>query len=321
MKQMRAALFDSYGPPTVLYTGNVPIPAIGDDDVLVRVEANSINGGEVLLRAGRISLLSRGSFPRRIGIDFVGEISAAGRSVSRLQIGDRVWGTIDEAHGFGAAAEYVAATLRTVALAPRNLTPVEAVSLLAGGTTAITGLRDHANLQPRERLLVRGASGGVGSIAVQIGALMGAEVTGLASDRSADFVRSLGAAHVLDYATTTPADLGTFDVIFDTQCTQFAGYHRRLAPRGRMVAIAFDLKQPVRSLGYIAGSTIFGKSRVRFFRGRPTSGLFDELTRYAEQGLIRPVVHATFPLAQIASAHSALEAGGVLGKVVVQVAD
>ncbi|WP_155345175.1 NAD(P)-dependent alcohol dehydrogenase [Acrocarpospora pleiomorpha] len=314
---MRAALFDRYGPPDVLYEGRVPVPEIKPGEVLVRVHAASVNGGELAGRAGKLRLVTGRRFPKRMGIDFTGEIAEVGPSVTGMREGARVWGFLGRT--FGSAAEYVAVRPRQIALAPGNLTLVEAVSLLAGGTTSITALRDKARLKPGEHLLVRGASGGVGSVAVQLGKAFGAHVTALAGQKNLDFVRSLGADEVLDYRTTHPSALGAFDVIMDTVGTQHPAYRRLLAPGGRMVAIAFDLENLLTSVSYILSSTVHGSRRVRFFSGNPRHELFAELTRHAQNGDIRPVVDTVHPLARIAAAHRALEAGGVRGKHVIQI--
>jgi NADPH:quinone reductase-like Zn-dependent oxidoreductase len=159
----------------------------------------------------------------------------------------------------------------------------------------------------------------VGSVAVQLGRAFGAHVTALAGAKNLDFVRGLGADEVFDYTVTAPAELGRFDVVLDTVGTASGAYRGLLRPGGRMVAIAFDVDRIVASLSYIATSAVFGSQRVRFFSGNPTHRLFADLTRYVESGAIRPVVDTVFPLADIAQAHRALEAGGVRGKHVIRI--
>ncbi|TYB65488.1 NAD(P)-dependent alcohol dehydrogenase [Nonomuraea sp. PA05] len=337
---MRAALFDRYGPPEVLYVGTVPRPVPAPGEVLVRVHAASVNGGELHGRAGRVRLvtgLAQRGWPKRIGLDFTGEVVALGPGaaspeeagaggredvvrgvgVAGPQVGDRVWGVLGRT--FGSLAEYIAVRPRHLSLAPKGLDLMEAAALPVG-TTAITALRDKAALRPGERLLVRGGSGGVGVVAVQLGRALGAQVTALAGARNLDLVRDLGAHEAHDYATTTPADLGRFDVVMDTVGTEHRAYRRLLTPSGRMVAIAFDLTRAAASLGYIAASTVHGRRRVRAFSGNPSHRLFADLTRYVDSGELRPVVDRVFPLEGIAEAHRALEAGGVRGKVVVRLA-
>ncbi|MFF3442730.1 NAD(P)-dependent alcohol dehydrogenase [Streptosporangium sp. NPDC002721] len=316
---MRAARYDRYGPPEVLYEGTLPKPVAGPGEVLVRVRAASANGGEFLVREGRLRLVTGRSFPKGIGIDFVGEVAALGSPRAGLSVGDRVWGVLPRA-SFGSAAEFVAVRPRRLAFAPAGLDPAEAVTLLAGGTTSITALRDKARLRAGERLLVRGASGGVGSVAVQLGRAYGAHVTALAGARNLDFVRDLGAHEVFDYATTGPADLGPFDVVLDTAIgTELGAFRRLLAPGGRMVSITFDSRHVLSSLAYVLASTVFGSRRVRFFSGDPDHRLLAELTRLTESGALRPVVDTIHPLADIAEAHRALEAGGVRGKHVIRI--
>ncbi|MFJ4838081.1 NAD(P)-dependent alcohol dehydrogenase [Streptomyces sp. NPDC088746] len=316
MNDMRAALYDSYGPPDVLYVGKVPVPALQQGEVLIRVHAASVNGGELYGRAGRLRLLTGRTFPKRTGIDFAGEVAEVDPAVTGLRTGARVWGVLPRT--FGSAAEYVAVRPRNLAYAPENLGLVEAAALPVG-TTAITALRTKAGLKAGERLLVRGAAGGVGSIAVQLGKALGAHVTGLAGTKNLDLVRELGADEAHSYATTGPSDLGRFDVIMDTVGTELRSFRGLLAPGGRMVSISFDVDHIAASLGYLLASTAHGRGRVRFFSGNPTHDLLAELTRYVESGAIRPVVDTVHPLSGIAAAHRALEAGGVRGKHVIQV--
>lgn len=321
MTDMRAARYDRYGPPEVLYEGRVPIPTVKPGHILVRVQANSVNGGELAARAGQLRMLTGRRFPRGIGMDFVGEVADAGTAAG-VRAGDQVWGLLPRSSevggNAGAAAEYVAVDPGRVSRSPGNFTPVEAVSIM-GATTSITGLRDKVRLKPGERLLVRGASGGAGSLAVQIGKVLGAHVTGLAGPKNLDFVRDLGADEAFSYTTTGPSDLGTFDVVLDTVGTDLPAYRRLLAPGGRMVGLTFDRNHIPRSLAYILTSSVHGSRRVRFFSGNPERALFTELTELAESGKLRPVVDTVHSLADIAAAHRALESGGVRGKHVVKI--
>ncbi|MFD5873505.1 NAD(P)-dependent alcohol dehydrogenase [Streptomyces sp. NPDC060322] len=316
MNDMRAALYDRYGPPEVLYVGRVPVPALQQGQVLVRVHAASVNGGELYGRAGRVRLVTGRKFPLRTGLDFAGEVAEVDPAITGLKPGDRVWGVLPRT--FGSAAEYVAVRPRNLSYAPENIGLVEAASLPVG-TTALTALKAKARIEAGERLLVRGASGGVGSIAVQLGKALGAHVTALAGTKNLDFVRELGADEAHSYTTTGPSDLGRFDVVLDTVGTEHRAFRKLLAPGGRMVSISFDIDHIAASLGYLLASTVHGRGRVRFFSGNPQHDLLAELTRYVETGAIRPVVDTVHPLADIATAHRALEAGGVRGKHVIQV--
>ncbi|MEU5698064.1 NAD(P)-dependent alcohol dehydrogenase [Streptomyces aurantiacus] len=316
-RTMRAVLFDRYGGPEVLYTDRVPRPEPAPGEVLVRVRAFSVNGGELAARSGRVRLLTGRKFPQRIGVDFTGEVAALGTGATGVAVGDRVWGIVGRT-GFGSAAEYVTVRAGRLGRVPDGLDLVTAAALPVA-TTAITALRDKAALRPGERLLVRGAAGGVGNAAVQLGHAWGAEVTALARSANLDFVRTLGARHVIDHRTVTPAELGRFDVVLDTAGSDLRAFRRLLAPGGRMVTIAFDLTRSAASLGYIAASALYGRGRVRFFSGNPGRALFDDLARQVTEGRLRPAVDTVFALEETAAAHRALEAGGVRGKYVVRV--
>ncbi len=308
---MRLVTFDRYGPPEVLSVTTGPVPRPRPGEVLVRVRAVSVNGGELAMRAGRLRPFSGRQFPKRVGIDLVGEVVEPG--TSRFAAGDLVWGLIGRR--MGSAADYVAVRADRIDHLPAALDVVEAAALPAG-TTAITASRDLAAFAPGDRLLVRGATGGVGYVAVQLGKAMGAHVTGLASAANLDLVRELGADEAIDYRA--PGQLGRFDVVLDTVGTGLAAFHRLLTPQGRMVTIAFDLDRPIRSLGYIAAHAIRRTRWLRAFSGNPTAALFAELGRWVATGAIRPRVDRVFPMSEVAAAHRALEQGGVRGKIVIE---
>lgn len=316
---MRAAVYDRYGPPEVLHLAVVPTPVPAAGEVLVRVEAVSVNGGELPARAGKLRLVLGHSFPQRTGVDLVGTVVACGAGVSDLAIGERVWGVSE--NPIGTTAEYFAVKRDHVSAAPRNLGPIEAVTLVAGGTTALTALREHAHLRRGERLLVRGAAGGVGSLVVQVGVLAGARVTALASAGSLDFVRELGADEAFDHRATALDDLREFDVIVDCVGGHYPALGRHLAPAGRLIAITVDMTRPFADLAAIARSTVRGRRRARFFRGRPRTPLLAELARLAESGGVRPIVDEVYALDDVAAAHARLERGGVRGKIVIRVAE
>jgi NADPH:quinone reductase-like Zn-dependent oxidoreductase len=309
---MRIATYDRYGPPEVLSATTGPVPRPRPGEVLVRVRAVSVNGGESALRSGRLRLFTGNRFPKRVGVDLAGEVVEPG--TSRFAAGDLVWGSLGRR--MGSAAEYVAVPTERLDHVPAGLDAVRAVALYVG-TTAITALRDFAALAPGERLLVRGATGGVGYVAVQLGKAMGAHVTGLASAANLDLVKELGADEAIDYRA--PGDLGRFDVILDTVGSGLPAFRRLLTQRGRLVAIAFDVDRPIRSLCYIAAHVPYRRRWVRAFSGNPKSPLLAELGRLVAAGAIHPQVDRVFPLADVAAAHRALEQGGVRGKIVIEV--
>ncbi|WP_017586478.1 NAD(P)-dependent alcohol dehydrogenase [Nocardiopsis ganjiahuensis] len=316
---MRAARFDSYGAPEVLYEGRVPRPEAGPGRILVRVHASSVNGGELMLRSGRLAPLTGRRFPKGIGTDFTGEVAEVGTGVSGLAVGDRVWGFVGRAGG-SATSEYVAVRPGQVSRSPAGLDLVEAASLPAGGTTGITALRDRARVVPGDRVLVRGAGGGVGSVVVQLAKAMGAHVTALAGARNLDFVRGLGADEAFDYTVTGPAELARlerFDAIIDVVATDLPAYQKLLTPNGRLVAVGIGSFASALRLVWAA---VTRSRRVGFFSGNPGTALFADLAGYVERGEVRPVVDTVHELAGIAEAHRALEAGGVRGKHVIRLA-
>ncbi|MRG60726.1 zinc-binding dehydrogenase [Agromyces sp. CFH 90414] len=315
---MRAAVFDRYGPPEVLRIAMVPKPRPAAGEVLVRVLTTSLNGGEVEARAGRLSAVLGQNFPMRTGVDLVGEIVEVAGDVRDVQVGQVVWATSESPPG--TAAEYVAVRRGRLSLSPTTLTAAQAVTMPVGATTALTALRDKVAIKAGERLLVRGATGGVGSFAVQIGNLQGAHVTALARAEALETARALGADEAIDCRSTPLSALGRFDVILDTAGTDLRAQRRLLNTGGRMVTITIDMNRRLASLAYLLGSTIHGSRRVRIFRGDPDTELMTEVAMLADRSVLRPIVNEVYPLDRIADAHRSLEAGGVIGKHVIEIA-
>ena len=319
MTKMRAARYDRYGAPEVLYQATIPMPMPKPGQVLVRVHAASVNGIDLIVRSGALRFFTGRKFPRGTGDDFVGEVAAVDEGSGNFHVGDRVWGVMPP-NELGSVAEFLSLPREQLALSPSNLDPVQAAALPVVGATAIIALCDIAKLRRGERLLVRGGSGGVGSVAVQLGRELGANVTALANSASLDFVRQLGAHRAFDYKTIQPEDLGSFDVILDTVGSHTSAFRRLLAPEGRMIAICPDPKRPLLSFLYIFFSAIFGTRRVRFFSAKPKRKEMTRLTSYVERGAIQPIVDTVYPLAEIAAAHRALEQGGRRGRQVIRLA-
>ncbi len=317
---MRAAVFDSYGPPEVLRVGDVAVPSPRPGEVLVKVYATSANGGDIAARSGTLRLLTGSSFPKRTGVEFTGEVAATADLTAPWSVGDRVWGVLPRSQyargGGGSAAEYVAVPISKISELPATVDPVEAAGLLAGGTTGLKGLRDVAGLRRGERLLVTGANGGVGSVAVQLGKALGAHVTGYGNAAARERLTVLGADEFVDHRVVPPSALGAFDVVFDTTGTRLEELRRLLSPGGRMVSIAARGGRPIAQL---VASQARGPRRIRFFSGDPGSAALGDLARFVERGQIVPVTAAVHDLDAIADAHRALEGRGVVGKHIVQV--
>lgn len=313
---MKAAQFGRFGGPDVLTVNEVGRPAPGEGGVLVQVAASSVNGHDVLVRSGRLKMLSGRKFPLGTGLDFAGIVAEAGPGVNGFRAGDRVWGTVHprQRHVTAAAAEYVSVPADRIAPAPAGITSAEAASLVVAGTTALIALRDSTHLEGGERVLVRGAAGGVGTAAVQLAHAIGGHVTALARDRHAQALRDLGADQVLGY-DATPEQTGTFDVIIDTPGSDLECYRRRLTRNGRMVTVGLSAS----TLAAIGLSAVHGSRRIRAFSANPDTALLNDLAGYVASGALRPVVSSVFPLAGIAAAHQAFSQGGTLGKHVITV--
>ncbi len=311
---MRAVRYDEFGPADVLRVVDVDIPAVRPGEVLVRVRAAGVGGGETAIRAGRLQAMLPHRPPAGVGTDFAGHVAATGPGVQRFRDGDAVWGLMPHLT-FGSAAEYVAVPEARLAPAPRDVDLVAAAALPSSGTTALTALTP---LRPGQRLLVRGGAGGVGSLAVQLGRSRGAHVTALVSDRDREWIRQLGADSALDYRSTAPADAGLFDVVLDLVGTDAADFAAALTPQGRLVALALDPDQLPQITAFMTDSALARSGRLVSFSNDPTADGIAALTRAVESGELRPVVDTVYPLDKVAEAHRRLEAGGVRGKLVVE---
>lgn len=315
MTSMRAVRFHEYGSPDVLRVDEVPVPVPAAGEVLVRVHAAGLGGGELPIRAGTMRDLVPTALPQGIGAEFTGQVAAVGADVSRTRVGQAVWGVMPH-FTFGSAADYVSVPEDRLAPAPAGMSLVQAAALPSSGTTALTALVEKAGLRPGERLLVRGASGGAGSAAVQLGAALGAHVTALAGAASLAWVTELGADAAHDYRTTSPADLGQFDVVLDLVGADLETYGALVGPGGRFLPLALGRTDPAGSAAAVLAAQEKNPEQVLAFSNDPTQAQIEELTRYAESGAIRPYVDETFPLEHAAAAQSRLERGGVKGKIV-----
>jgi NADPH:quinone reductase-like Zn-dependent oxidoreductase len=327
---MRAITCNRYGDPAdVLEPAEVDEPVVGDGDVLIEVEAASVNPADWhLVRAtpaiARLSTgLRRPSFATP-GCDVAGRVVAVGAAVTTVRPGDEVMASSFLA-GFGAFAERVAVSEERVAAKPSNLTSTEAAGVPLAGCTALQAVRDHADVRAGDRVLVIGASGGVGTFAVQLAKAAGAEVTGVCSTRNLDLVASLGADHVTDYTTDEVTAGGPFDVILQLAGTASASTLRRsLGSRGRLVQLSGDsTNRLVGPMGrIIAGRVLsaFVPEVITSFTVRPNARDLDVLRAHIESGAVRPIVDRTFALDDIHAAFAHVESGHGRGKTVVSIA-
>lgn len=321
---MRAVQFDRFGGPEVLELRTVPIPAPGAHEVLVRVHASGLNPKDTFARAGGMRLLNRGRFPRGTGFDFAGEVAETDARVTDLAAGQRVWGFLDGFQG-GAAADYVAVPREWLAPMPERLDWIEGAALPLVATAALQGLRDVARLRRGERVLIKGASGGVGSAAIQIARAFGAYVTAIASGSGLDYSRALGADAVVDYRRTSPTWLEAtpterFNVFLDcVGGSAYSAYRPLFARGGRWVTVA-----PVPWIYALAPfswllAPLVGEPKLDFVAVRPKRADLEEVGRLVERGLLRMPVTETFPLEEIRAAHAAVARGHGRGKRVVVV--
>ena len=317
---MKAILHSKYGPPDVLRLHEVEKPAPGENEVLVKVEAASVNYGDKALVKGEpflIRLMGYGLLKPKYAIpggDIAGRVEAVGGNVRRFHQGDEVFADIGDC-GFGAFAEYVAAPEGALAQKPANVTFEEAAAVPQAAVVALQGLRDKGRIQTGQKVLVNGASGGVGSFAVQIAKAFGAEVTGVCSTRNTDMVRSIGADHVIDYTQQDfTENEGCYDLIFDIVANRsISDYMRALSPKGSYVACAFN------------PTSLFFGSLVSKADGKKASSLShkpnqSDLVFMAEllaAGKVVPFVDRVYRLSQVPEAMRYLEEGPHRGKVVV----
>ncbi|MBT2539826.1 NAD(P)-dependent alcohol dehydrogenase [Streptomyces sp. ISL-44] len=325
---MKAIVQDRYGSPDVLRFGEVDKPAVGDHEVLVRVRAAAVNARDWHLMRGdpyvaRLVLGLTRPKERIRGTDFAGVVEAVGRDVTRLRPGDEVFGEAD-----GAFAEYVCASQDVVGAKPSNLTFEQAAAVPLAGNTALMGLRDLGQVRPGQRVLVNGASGGVGTFAVQIAKAFGAEVTGVCSTKNADLVRSLGADHVIDYTREDFTRNGPrYDVVFDLVGNRsLAECRRALTPSGMLVLSGGGVSEGGSLFGPMgliikgqALSRFAGRQRLLVLTAEPKRENLEALTELVERGDVSPVVDRTYPLGEAAEAIRYLEVEHARAKVVVTV--
>ena len=322
---MQAIVYERYGGPSdVLELREVAAPAPSAGQALIRVIASSVNPYDWhFLRGIPYAMRPISGFVRPrtriLGADVAGVVEAVGEKVTRLSPGDAVYAEA----GSGAFAEYVAVDQERVASAPANIPLEHAAAVPLAGITALQGLRDQAQVKGGQRVLVIGASGGVGSFAVQIARAWGAEVTGVCSAANAELVESLGATEVIDYGRADVTRAGVeYDVVFQLAGTASASDLERItAPTGTVVMASGD--SPGRVFGPI-GRTVVAKLRSPFVDQRISTLVasakaddLDTLRGMVEAGQVTPVVSATLPLADVPEAMQQMETGHTRGKVIV----
>ncbi len=325
---MRAIAYETFGSPDVLQIKELPTPSIGPGEVLVRVHATSPNPWDWHFMRGLpyiARLAGAGLFAPShpvLGRDVAGVVEAVGASVTRFQPGDAVYGLVEA----GALAEYVAAPESLLAHKPRNLSFEQVATVPLAALTALQGLRESGGLRAGQKVLVVGASGGVGTFAVQLAKHLGATVTGVCSTRNVELVRSLGADHVIDYTRedfTQGAE--KYDLVFQLAGTTApSALLQVLNPTGTLVLSSGDATDQVLGpFGRVIGALLcapFLSQTIRVLDTKPRGEDLELLRELMEAGRLTPVIDRTYPLSDSAEAIRYLETGRARGKVAISVA-
>lgn len=328
-RTMRAVGQERFGTPSAVLTlREVPVPEVGPGDVLVQVRAAGVNPADVFLTTGRPAMMRVVVGVRRPkvatrGQDLAGTVVAVGADVTAFRPGDAVYGEGDVGKSTGSYAEYVRVPHTALAPKPERLTFEEAGALPMVGLTAQRAW-EVAGVRPGQRVLVNGASGGVGHAAVQLAVALGAEVTGVCSTRNVAMVRGLGAAHVVDYTCEDVAERSErYDVILDNVANiPLRRLVRLLTPRGTLLTNSGNggpVLGPLPRMARGAVLSLVGKQTVRPFGMTPTTAGLRALAARVDDGALTPVVERTYPLAEAAAAIAHVAGKHVAGKVVVVV--
>jgi len=321
---MKAIVFSRYGSPDVLELKEIDKPVVKDDEVLIRIRAVGANPYDWRVMRGDPHLvrLSRGlRRPRNgtvLGSDMAGQVEAVGKNVRRFRPGDEVFAEVDQ----GGLAEYISFPEKTLALKPANVTFEQAAAVPMAALTALQALRDRGRIEAGQEVLINGASGGIGTFAVQLAKAFGAEVTGVCSTRNLDLVRSIGADHVIDY-TREDFTRGAqrYDLILDTVGNHSASAFRRaLAPRGTLVVTGGGGGRwfgPATQVLKVMALSPFVSQRLVAVFGTPNSADLDALKELIDAGEVTPVIDRTYGWSEVPEAIRYLESRHTRGKVVI----
>jgi 2-desacetyl-2-hydroxyethyl bacteriochlorophyllide A dehydrogenase len=322
---MKAIVYTRYGSPDVLQLKDVEKPIPKDNKVLIKVHAASVNPQDWHLLRGTpfLGRLGWGLLKPKntiLGADIAGRVETVGRNAKQFQPGDEVYGDIGEC-GFGGFAEYVCVREDAVALKPENLTFEEAAAVPVAAVSALQGLRDKGQVQPVQKVLINGASGGVGTFAVQIAKSFGAEVTGVCSTRNLDMLRSIGADHVIDYTQEDFTQNGRrYDLIVDAVGNRsVSDYERALSLRGMCVIIGYS--SPVLLFQHMFRGpwiSMTGSKKIGLMgAAKPNKKDLVFMKELLEAGKVVPVIDRRYALSEVAEAIRYLEEGHARGKVVI----
>ncbi|MEG4056798.1 MULTISPECIES: NAD(P)-dependent alcohol dehydrogenase [unclassified Microcoleus] len=311
---MKAVAFDRYGSAEELQYRELEKPIAKSNELLVRVRASSVNPVDWKIRKGHLQLLTGFNFPRIVGSDISGVVVEVGREVTKFQPGDEVYTFLNPISG-GACAEYAAVPESDAAIKPKNITHAEAAAVPIAGLTALQSLRDLGQIQAGNKVLINGASGGVGTFSVQVAKAMNAEVTGVCSAKNRELVKSLGADFVLDYEEidfTQQTD--KYDIILDAVGTRtFAECEKVLQPEGIYISTlpSFENLAPMLTSWFISGK------KAKFILANANPSDLEALRELIESDKVEPIVDRTYSLAEVAAAHAYSETGRAIGKIAI----
>jgi NADPH:quinone reductase-like Zn-dependent oxidoreductase len=319
MKLMKAIVYHRYGSPDVLKVEEIEKPTAGDNEVLVRIRAASVNPFDRHLMRGEPRFLRAMSGLRkpknkRLGVDVAGQVEAVGRNITQFKEGDEVFGSCR-----GSFAEYGCASEDRLALKPANITFEDAAAVPVAGLTALQGLRDKGRIQRGQRVLVNGASGGVGTFAIQIAKSFGAEVTAVCSTRHVETARSIGADHVIDYTQEDFTHSGQrYDLILAANAYHsILDYRRALSRKGIYVVSGGASVQLLQAMFLGPLLSLIGSKRMGLISAKIKKKDLVLLSELLETGKIVPVVDRRYPLSEVREAIRYLEEGHARGKVVI----
>ncbi|CAB3391334.1 NADP-dependent oxidoreductase [Kyrpidia spormannii] len=308
---MKAVLIENYGGPEQLKIADVPKPGLRETDVLIEVHAASVNPVDWKIRRGYLQSRLNHRLPLILGWDAAGTVVETGPKVTRFRVGDEVF-TRPDIERDGTYAEYVAVDQSLVAKKPANLSFEEAASVPLAALTAREALIDHAGVKPGDTVLIHAGAGGVGSFAIQIAKLLGAQVITTVSTRNVDFAKQLGADRVIDYTQEDfTATLRDLDVVFDTLGGEVQLLSMNVLKKGGMLV---SIVMPPD----LALAEQKGIRRAYFFL-QPDGKKLEEIGKWIEQGHIKPAIGAVLPLEEVAKAHELSESGHSRGKIILKV--
>ncbi|MUG93793.1 zinc-binding dehydrogenase [Scytonema sp. UIC 10036] len=313
---MKAAVIRQYGSPEVLQYEEVEPPKIQPNELLVKVRASCVNPVDWKIRQGMLKFVTGNNFPMILGFDLSGDVVEVGSQVKLFKPGDAIYGNVGLKGG--AYAEFTAVPETSAALKPTNMTYEEAASVPVAGLTALQSLRDLGNIQPGHTVLINGASGGVGTYAVQIAKAFGAEVTGVCSTKNVDLVKSLGADRIIDYTQQDfTQDTIQYDMILDSVAKRsFSSCQKVLKPNGTYVTTLPSFESVVQNIL----TAILPGQKARNVLAIPRTQDLAYLKELSEAGKLRTVIDRTYPLQEIVAAHTYSESERVVGKIAIAIA-